>query len=59
MKKMFTSKKSPATPSASEGIQKLRDIEEMLRKKQEYLEQRVEKELEVVVKNVKKNKPGE
>ncbi|OXA48348.1 charged multivesicular body protein 4b [Folsomia candida] len=58
MKKMFTSKKSPATPSASEGIQKLRDIEEMLRKKQEYLEQRVEKELEVVVKNVKKNKPA-
>uniref|UniRef100_UPI00358E0B92 charged multivesicular body protein 4b-like n=1 Tax=Myxine glutinosa TaxID=7769 RepID=UPI00358E0B92 len=43
-------------PSAQEGLQKLRETEEMLTKKQVFLEGKIEKELEAAKKNGKKNK---
>ncbi|XP_051964604.1 charged multivesicular body protein 4c [Xyrauchen texanus] len=43
-------------PSPQEAIQKLRETEEMLMKKQEYLEQKIEAELVTAKKNGTKNK---
>ncbi|XP_051525877.1 charged multivesicular body protein 4c [Myxocyprinus asiaticus] len=43
-------------PSPQEAIQKLRETEEMLTKKQEYLEQKIEAELVTAKKNGTKNK---
>uniref|UniRef100_A0A8C4N3T1 Charged multivesicular body protein 4B n=1 Tax=Eptatretus burgeri TaxID=7764 RepID=A0A8C4N3T1_EPTBU len=43
-------------PSAQEGLQKLRETEEMLTKKQEFLEGKIQKELESAKRNGKKNK---
>jgi len=43
-------------PSPAEAIQRLRDIEEMLFKKQEFLEKKVESELDIAKKNGTKNK---
>uniref|UniRef100_UPI00358F70DC charged multivesicular body protein 4c-like isoform X5 n=1 Tax=Myxine glutinosa TaxID=7769 RepID=UPI00358F70DC len=43
-------------PSAQEGAQELRETEEMLTKKQEFLEGKIEKELETAKKNMKTNK---
>ncbi|XP_051950209.1 charged multivesicular body protein 4c-like [Xyrauchen texanus] len=43
-------------PSPQEAIQKLRETEEMLTKKQEYLEQKIEAELSTAKKNGTKNK---
>jgi len=45
-----------APPTAAEGIQRLRGIEEMMNKKQEFLEKKIEGELEVIKKNATKNK---
>lgn len=49
-------KKEPPAPSTSESIQKLRDTENMLIKKQEFLEQKVEQEHELAKKNASTNK---
>jgi len=43
-------------PTPAEAIQKLREVEEMLIKKQEFLEKKVDAELEVIKKNGTKNK---
>ncbi|XP_065103577.1 charged multivesicular body protein 4c [Paramisgurnus dabryanus] len=48
--------KSGKAPSPQEAIQKLRETEEMLTKKQEYLEQKIEGELLTAKKNGTKNK---
>lgn len=45
-------------PSAQEAIQKLRETEEMLTKKQEFLEKKIEQELQIAKKNGTKNKRG-
>lgn len=45
-------------PSPQEAIQKLRETEEMLTKKQEYLEQKIGAELIIAKKNGTKNKRG-
>lgn len=55
--KMFGAKKEPV-PTASEAIQKLRDTELMLTKKQEFLESKIEAELDIAKKNSTKNKRG-
>lgn len=55
-KNLFGGKKQEAGPSTSESIQKLRDTENMLLKKQEFLEQKVEQELEIAKKNASANK---
>lgn len=46
-------------PSPQEAIQKLRETEEMLTKKQEFLEKKIEQELQIAKKNGTKNKRGE
>ncbi|XP_067651474.1 charged multivesicular body protein 4b-like [Haliotis asinina] len=52
--KLFGSKKTPPTPA--EAIQRLRDVEEMLMKKSDFLEKKVEAELQTAKKNGTKNK---
>lgn len=53
--KMFGGKKDVA-PTTGEAIQKLRDTEEMLGKKQDFLEKKVEAEMVLARKNAKTNK---
>lgn len=55
--KMFGGKKEQA-PSTGEAIQKLRETENMLIKKQEFLESKIEEELNTAKKNASKNKRG-
>lgn len=45
-------------PTTGQAIQKLRETEEMLIKKQEFLESKIEQELQVAKKNGTKNKRG-
>ena len=56
--KMFGARKGKggAAPTTGEAIAKLRDTEEMLMKKQEFLEAKIEAELDVARKNGTKNK---
>ncbi|XP_018792604.1 PREDICTED: charged multivesicular body protein 4c [Bactrocera latifrons] len=53
--KMFGGKKEVA-PTTGEAIQKLRETENMLIKKQEFLETKIEEELNIARKNASKNK---
>ncbi|XP_004535774.1 charged multivesicular body protein 4b [Ceratitis capitata] len=53
--KMFGGKKDVA-PTTGEAIQKLRETENMLIKKQEFLESKIEEELNIARKNASKNK---
>ncbi|KAK1885176.1 Charged multivesicular body protein 4c [Dissostichus eleginoides] len=50
--------RSRGGPSPQEAIHKLRETEEMLTKKQDYLEKRIEQELAIAKKNGTKNKRG-
>lgn len=54
---MFGGKKEHAM-TTGEAIQNLRETEDILNKKQEVLEKRIEQELEVAKKNGTKNKRG-
>lgn len=54
---MFGGKKVVA-PTTGEAIQQLRETENMLTKKQEFLEKKIELELDVARKNGTKNKRG-
>lgn len=54
--KLFSGKKGEPAPTPSEAIQKLRDIENMLTKKQEFLEKKIDIELDTARKNGTKNK---
>ncbi|XP_013380268.1 charged multivesicular body protein 4b [Lingula anatina] len=56
--RLFGGKKGEKAPTPQEGIQRLREIEEMLTKKQEYLEKKVDQELSIAKKNGTKNKRG-
>ena len=49
-------KKGDAAPTTGEAIQKLRETEEMLMKKQEFLEKKIDLELDIARKNAKTNK---
>lgn len=55
--KVFGGKKENA-PTTGEAIQKLRETENMLLKKQEFLEKKIELELDTARKNGTKNKRG-
>ncbi|KAI5614732.1 charged multivesicular body protein 4b [Silurus asotus] len=57
--KLFgSSGKGGKAPSPQEAIQRLRDTEEMLTKKQEFLEKKIEQELLTAKRNGTKNKRG-
>ena len=57
--KMFGGgKKGDKAPTPQEAIQKLRETEEMLQKKADFLEKKVEQELSIAKKNGTKNKRG-
>lgn len=53
---MFKSKPAPQGPRPSAAIEELRRVEEMLIKKQEYLETKVAAELDIMKKNGMRNK---
>lgn len=58
--KLFGGGKSDSkAPTPAEAIQRLRGVEEMLMKKQEFLEHKVEQELAIAKKNGTKNKRGD
>lgn len=57
-KNIFGGKKADAGPTASESIQQLRDTENMLLKKQEYLESKIEAETKIAKENATTNKRG-
>lgn len=50
--------RSKGGPSAQEAIHRLRETEEMLTKKQEYLEKKIEQEIATAKKHGTKNKRG-
>ena len=54
--KLFGGKKGEKGPTTGEAIQKLRETEDMLMKKQEFLEKKVETEIATARKNAKSNK---
>lgn len=56
--KVFGGKKEPMAPSTAEAIQKLRETEDMLIKKQDFLESKIELEIQTAKKNGTKNKRG-
>lgn len=58
MTKLFGGKKGDKQPTTGEAIQKLRETEEMLIKKQDFLEKKIEQEIAVARKNGTKNKRG-
>ena len=51
-------KKGSKAPTPQEAIQRLRETEEMLQKKSDFLEKKIEQELGVARKNGTKNKRG-
>jgi len=55
-KNLFGGKKAEPVATTSESIQKLRDTENMLVKKQEFLEQKVDQELKIAKENATSNK---
>lgn len=56
--KMFGGGKKGEVPSPQQAIQKLKETEEMLNKKSEYLEAKIEKELQAAKRHGLKNKKG-
>ena len=57
--KIFGFKKDEKSITTGEAIQKLRETEEMLIKKQDYYEKKIEQELGLAKANATKNKRGE
>jgi charged multivesicular body protein 4 len=55
---VFGGKKGEKPPTTGEAIQKLRETEEMLMKKQDFLEKKIEQEIAIARKNGTKNKRG-
>ena len=53
---LFGRKKGDKAPTTGEAIQKLRETEEMLLKKQEFLEKKIDSEVATARKNAKTNK---
>lgn len=57
--KIFGGKKEEKGPTTLDAIQKLRETEELLIKKQEFLEKKIEIEIGTARKNGTKNKRGQ
>ena len=60
IQKMFgmSKKKQGGPPTTSDAIQKLRETEEMLCKKSDYIEGKIDGEVKIIKKNVRTNKRG-
>ncbi len=58
MARIFGGGKKDSAPTPQDAMQKLRETEEMLSKKSEFLEKRIEKEVATAKKNGMKNKRG-
>lgn len=56
--KLFGGKKEDDQPTTGEAIQKLRETEEMLIKKQDFLEKKIDEYMLLAKKNASKNKRG-
>lgn len=56
--KIFGGKKEEKGPTTHEAIQQLRGTEELLLKKQDFLEKKIELEIQTARKNGTKNKRG-
>jgi len=56
MQKIFGGGNKNKTPTPQEGIQRLREVEEMLNKKSDFLEKKIDSELAIAKKNGTKNK---
>lgn len=56
--KVFGGKKEPTPLSTADAIQKLRETEDMLIKKQDFLENKIEIEIQTAKKHGTKNKRG-
>jgi hypothetical protein len=54
--KFFGGKSNEKTPTPQEAIQKLLDIEDLLRKRQDVLERKIDEELKTAKENGVKNK---
>lgn len=59
MWKIFGGKSKEQPPTTQEAIQKLRSTEEMLTKKSEFLEKKIDGEVQTAKKFASKNKRGE
>ena len=58
LKRLFGNKKSAEAPTAQEGIQRLREVEDLLNKKSEFLEKKIETQINIAKANGTKNKRG-
>lgn len=58
IKNLFSRSKSTPAPTTTESIIKLRETEELLMKKLEFLEEKLEAELKVAKENASSNKRG-
>ncbi|XP_005110710.1 charged multivesicular body protein 4c [Aplysia californica] len=56
LKKLFGDGKKEKTPTPQEGIQRLREVEEMLMKKSDFLEKKIDAEIATAKKNGTRNK---
>lgn len=56
--KLFGGKKDDEGPTTGEAIQKLRETEDMLLKKQDFLEKKIDEYMLIARKNASKNKRG-
>lgn len=55
---IFGGKKKEEPPTTQEAIQKLRSTEELLQKKSDFLEKKIDNEVELARKNASKNRRG-
>ena len=58
MARLFGGGKKGKAPTPQEGIQRLREVEEMLEKKSDFLEKKIETEIATAKKYGTKNKRG-
>lgn len=56
LKSFFSKNPKEKAPTPQEAIQRIRDVEDLLNKKSQYLEKKIEDELDVARKNGTKNK---
>lgn len=55
---IFGGKKKEQPPTTQEAIQKLRSTEDLLQKKSDFLEKKIDNEVELARKNASKNRRG-